>query len=194
ARAVPIRLRLAIAYVLFLVATVAIGDVFVVGTLETYLQSEVDGALRLRAAQVQREVDLGPDGRLDRGDAAAALSNLAPQEEFSAPGIYVQVQDNAEVVLASSPNIPAGRFPATHQIVATALDGQEDYANVPVGPDRVRVLARPITDNGRVVGVLLVGESLHLLDAAARQITSLQIIAAAIATVVSLATACRLTP
>ena len=184
-RSLPIRLRLALGYALFLIAVIAAIGVFLLTALENSLQREADSALRLRALRVQREITTGEDGRLDPGDVTAALLDLAPLEEFAAPGIYVQILNHDGLVLASSPNLPGGQLPATSEVIADALSGREAYANVPAGSDRVRVYARPIEGEGRTAGIVLVGESLHLLDVTLRRMQQLLVLAALSAALVS---------
>lgn len=169
----PIRVRLALGYALFFVAIIAGAGVYLLTTLEASLLHEADETLGLRAAHIARVIDGASEVQLDRKSAMDALSDLAPMEEYSAPGIYVQILDHEGVSLASSPNLPGGQLPADPSVAATALSGQVVYVSVPVGSERVRVLAKPVYDADRQIGVVLVGESLHPQDVALRSVLQL---------------------
>jgi two-component system OmpR family sensor kinase len=177
--AVPIRLRLAIGYVAFVIVTVAVVGAFSMVILENNLRREVDDGLHRRASQILRQITPDDSRRLDRGRVSGALSDLVPQDEFSDPGIFVQVRDQQGTMLASSPPLSDSAFSATQSLVAQAVSGQENYATLSVGLYRVRVLAEPVVSAGQVVGVVLVGESLHPLDVTLRQIQQLLVAAGA---------------
>ena len=89
-------------------------------------------------------------------------------------------------VLASSPNLPDGQLPVTPAMRGAALAGRDAIDDVPVGPERIRLLARPLHSERRVVGVVLVGESQHLVDVTLRRVRRLLLIAAASAAATSL--------
>jgi len=184
-RKLPIRLRLALWYTLFLLATVGVVSVLFLAALEDNLQREVDDALALRASHVERAVAAGSDG-LEEGSIRPDVLQLAPLEEFSTPGIYVQVLGRDGAVLASSPNLPGGLLPVEKDMVTAALSRQEAFATVPAGTERVRMLARPLLSGEEVVGVLLVGESLHPLDVSRRRTQQLLFLAAAGAAIAAL--------
>ena len=105
----PIRLRMALWFAALMLALVGATGVFLLSTLDDVVQEQVDTALRLRASRVEREITTGDDDRLDPQDVQAGLLELAPLEEFSAPGIYVQVRDADGTVIAASANLPQGR-------------------------------------------------------------------------------------
>jgi len=186
-RRLPIRLRLALWYVLCLLLAIAAIGGFLLTTLENDLQWEVDEALRLRAAHIERELAGAMEGQRDLPGAAGQLLEPAPWEELAAPGIYVQILSEEAAVLASSANLAGGQLPATAEMVVGALAGRESYASVPVGQERVRLLARPVVAGERVVGVALVGESLHPLRVTLRRTQQLLIVAAGIVAAAALA-------
>ena len=177
-RRLPIRGRLALWYTILLLATIGAVGVFVLALLDESLERQIDEALRLRASRIDREIIAGDDERLTAADVAAGLLELAPLEEFSAPGIYVQILGDEGSVLASSPNLPRGQLPVTPEMIAGALAGREAYADVPAGSEQVRVLARPVTSGERVVGAMLVGQSRRLLDVTLGRVQQLLAVAA----------------
>jgi two-component system, OmpR family, sensor kinase len=177
----PLRWRLALGYAVMMTAILAAVGIYLLSTLESNLLQEADEALGLRSFHVERSItseggDLGTQTQV-----AAAITELAPSEEYSAPGIYIQVLDWQGGVLASSPNLPTGQLPGAFALAQRAFSGQEAIATVPTGLDRVRILAHPIQVDGRVAGVLLVGESLHTVDVALRRVQQLLGAAAAVA-------------
>jgi two-component system, OmpR family, sensor kinase len=170
---VPLRWRLALGFALMLVAIVAVIGLYLVSTLENNLLAEIDESLGLRAFHVERASRADDGGSLDRRLATVALSDLAPGEEFSEPGIYVQLLESGGAPIASSPNLPAGGLPGAAAVVSIAMAGREAYTTTPSGPDRIRTLARPVKNDGRLIGVVVVGESLHLVDVAIRRLQQL---------------------
>jgi two-component system, OmpR family, sensor kinase len=192
-RHLPIRLRIAAWYAVFLVAVIVGVGVFLLAALDETLELQVDEALRLRASRVEREITTGDDERLDPKDVAAGLLELAPLEEFSSPGIYVQVRDDAGEIIASSANLPRGELPVTAAMVAEALTGRPAFGTVPVGSEEVRVLAEPVEVDEGVVGIIVVAQSLRLLEVTSEGMQRLILVAAATAAIVGLAGAWWLT-
>lgn len=178
-RSLPIRLRLAIGYALFLVGVVVALGFYLLASLESNLQREADESLALRASQIEREVTSAERKDLTPGTAPAALLEVEPLAEFAAPGIYVQVLDQEGRVFAHSSNLPEGQLPVRSGMIEEALAGQAGYATVPAGRERVRVLAHPIRGQDGMMGVVLVGESLRLTDLTLRRMQQLLVIAAA---------------
>jgi heavy metal sensor kinase len=189
----PIRLRMALWFAALLLALIFATAVLVLSALDDVVQEQIDTGLRLRASRVEREITTGDDDRLDPGDVQSGLLELAPLEELSSPGIYVQVRDINGEVIAASANLPRGELPVTPDLIASAQAGQEGFETLPVGNEEVRVLAWPVDPNGPVVGVVVVGQSLRLIEVAREGVQRLITIAAAVATIAALAGAWWLT-
>ena len=185
-RSWPIRLRVALSFALFLVVVVAIIGTYLLTFLENNLLREADETLALRADHIRsRIVPVGQE-QLSLSGVSSALQAMAPEEEFSTPGIYAMVFDDKGKAVSSSPNLPGGWIPVRHDQVDKALAGQDVYVTIPVDGERVRVLAQPLRSGDQVVGVLVVGESLHMLDRALRRMFQLLLFAGATAVVVGL--------
>jgi signal transduction histidine kinase len=167
--------------------------VLVLSTLDDVVQDQIDTGLRLRASRVEREITTGDDDRLDPGDVQSGLLELAPLEELSSPGIYVQVRDIRGDVIAASANLPRGELPVTPGLIEAALADQEGFETQAIGNEQVRVLAWPVDTNGPVVGIVVVGQSLRLIEVAREGVQRLITIAAAVATVAALGGAWWLT-
>lgn len=182
----PLRWRLALGHALLLAGITTVLGIFVMTTLEAHLLREADETLALRATHVARVITDVGEGPLNSDIATTALWDLAPFEEFSAPGIYVEVLDHQGVLLTSSPNLPGGHLPGEALVTPAALAGQQLYATIPVGTEQVRVLARPVRQDDRQIGVVLVGESLHPQNVALRQVQHLLGLSVFVAVSVSL--------
>jgi heavy metal sensor kinase len=189
----PIRLRMALWFAVLMLAIVGAVGIFLLSALDDVVEAQIDAALRLRASRVEREITTGDDDRLDPGDVRSGLLELAPREELSSPGIYVQVLDLSGAVIAASANLPPGELPVPARLLAAALDDREAFGTVTVGGEQVRVLAWPVDRTGPVVGVIVVGQSLRLVEVAREGVQRLVTIAAAVAVVVALAGAWWLT-
>jgi len=187
ARRLPVRLRVALWYAALLVVTVVGIGIFLVAALETIMQAQMDEALRLRASRVEREIRTGDDGRLDPGDVEAGLLELEPLEEFSTPGIYVQVRDSEGAIVASSANVQRGELPITPSMLDAVFAGQVDYETLPTGSENLRVLAWPVDSGAGTVGIVVVGQSVRSLDVVRDGVQRLILVAAAVASLVALA-------
>jgi two-component system, OmpR family, sensor kinase len=189
-RSLPIRLRVALGYALLLLALIGGVGLFAVAMLRDNLQREIDHDLVLRSLQVERSIGSYENGGPPNSEqVAAALGDLAPTDEFATPGVYVEVVDAAGTRLGSSPNLPGGALPDATSTVAAALGGVESYTTIDAGRERVRVLAHPIVSayGGPILGAIVVGESLHLVDLAVRRTEGALALAGMVAVVASFA-------
>src|SRR5205823_2262092 len=162
-RRLPIRLRMALWYAALMLTLVLAIEIFLASALDDVVQEQIDASMRLRASRVEREITTGDDDRLDPGDVQAGLLELAPLEEFSSPGIYVQVRDLTGTVIATSANLPRSELPVTPELLQQALANQEGFETVAIGAEQVRILAWPVDPTGPVVGIVVVGQSLRLV-------------------------------
>lgn len=184
---------MAIWFSMLLLALIGATAFLVLSTLDDVVQEQLDAGLRLRASRVEREITTGDDGRLDPEDVQSGLLELAPLEEFSSPGIYVQVRDVSGAVIASSANLPRGELPVTPGLIQMALDDREGFETLPIGNEQVRVLAWPVDSTGPVVGIIVVGQSLRLVEVARESVQRLFTAVAAVAIVAALGGAWWLT-
>jgi len=167
------RQRLALWSALIVVLTLVVIGALLMTALEANLRREVDEALLLRAQHVEHGITLDQDGTLKPGGVGTGLADLAPIDEIAAPGIYVQVLDQGGAVLLSSANLLGGGLPVPADLVQQTLEGRQTTVTVPVGRERVRLLGRPMLSEGRVLGAVIVGESLHFLDVTLRDLRRL---------------------
>src|SRR5512136_1206560 len=87
------RQRLALWSAAILVLTLVLIGALLMAALEANLRREVDEALLLRAQHVEHGIAMDQGGALSAAGASPALADLAPLDEITAPGIYVQVVD-----------------------------------------------------------------------------------------------------
>lgn len=179
-RWLPIRLRLALGYALLLVAILAGVGVYLLWTLEASLLGEADETLSIRAASIERHLAQRTEssGLLSPDIARAELESLLLLEELIGPGIYVEVRDRGAKTIAASANLGSkGALPAPDRLIQGAAIGADGFASVESGHDRIRIYARPISQDGEIYGVVLIGESLHLLDSAVQRMRGLLLFA-----------------
>ena len=181
------RQRLALWSAAILALTLLIIGALLMAALEANLRREVDEALLLRGQHVEHGITVDQDGALSAAGASPGLADLAPLDEITAPGIYVQVVDPTGAVLLSSANLPGGELPVPADLVQQTLAGRQTYATVPLGRERVRLLGLPVLSQGRMVGAIIVGESLHFLDITLRDLRQLLGLATLLAMLLALA-------
>jgi len=89
-------------------------------------------------------------------------------DEFSTPGLYVQIVGADGSILARSTNLGDANLPLPPQALIHAEDNEPFFSTVPLASnERVRVYVIPVqTDSGTVF--VQVGQSLHFLDSAIR--------------------------
>jgi len=181
------RQRLALWSALILVLTLVMIGALLMAAMEANLRRKVDEALLLRAQHVGHGITVDQDGTLSPAGVASGLADLAPLDEITAPGIYVQVLDHAGAVLLSSANLPGGGLPLPADLVQQTLAGRQTTTTIPIGRERVRLLGRPVLGEARVLGAVIVGESLHFLDVTLRDLRRLLGLATLLAVLLSLA-------
>ncbi|MCC6175531.1 MAG: HAMP domain-containing protein [Chloroflexi bacterium] len=164
-----LKARLALLQVAILAVGLALLGTLLVESLERSLRGDADEELTRRADEIQQIVR----ARLNASDSIDALAGLnvdpSASEEFSAPGIYVEIRAPDGRLIVASRGLPAGGLPWSADAVRAARLGQTQIQSLPVaGGERVRLLTVPVLDAGQLVAVLQVGESLSPIDAAIR--------------------------
>jgi len=146
-----------------LLAAVLMGFAFVsYRFLANGLAAETDRALQDRAEHVLDAVRVVPNRNVE--DVSA------PTDEFTSPGIYVQVLTPEGQVVAHSFNLGQQRLPVAPSLLERALTGQSSYTTETVEGQRVRLYHQPILREGRVVGVVQVGQSLQGMETTLHQL------------------------
>ena len=180
-----IRLRLTLWYTGLLVLVMVVFSALFYWVLTTNLSADVDRTLDHFTRETHLALGHTADGSWLEHTTAINLDSLAVND-FSSPGVYVQVIDDRGRVLAASSNLRGGQLPVELEVIQQGLAGRSTTTNMSVGGgDRVRVATTPVIVQGKVVGLVQVGQSLHTLDDITQQVRLL--LAAGLILAVSLA-------
>ncbi len=171
----PIRVRLTLWYVALMALVLIAFSAFLYLSLAGSLRQQMDAGLTAAAGQLQAAVDL------ENGRPAIGRDQLQP-----ASGVTAALYDPTGThLLDGAPRWPDSSLGALRDRAAL---GQAGFATVGQdNGDGWRVLASPVQENGRTVGVLEVGRSERDLEAALRQL--LLLMGLAVPAVLALATA-----
>ncbi len=140
------------------------------------LATETDKVLQERARHVLEAVHTIPTQVVEEV--------AAPTDEFASPGIYVQVLTAGGQVLAQSDNLGRQRLPVNQQLLAKVLAGQALYTTETVEMQKVRLYHQPMVREGRVIGVVQVGQSMQSLESTLRRLQTIYLVSIAGALVV----------
>ncbi|MDA0351037.1 MAG: HAMP domain-containing sensor histidine kinase [Chloroflexi bacterium] len=127
-----------------------LGYVWIARTLDAQIDADISATVDAVVA------DLGPlrlAPTVDRGTDPVAEEG----------GVFVLVYDDNGELLAnpSDVRLPAAPF---GEFVRRALVGRRDWHTVAAEDERLRILAEPVVESGRVAGAVIAGRSLELRD------------------------------
>jgi signal transduction histidine kinase len=135
--------------------------------LQAALGHNFDQMLRVRAAQVEREIlsAIGDDEDLQPNDIRA--DDLEPDalEDFAEPGVYVQVVTVDGRVLATSGTL----LPVSDALVHSARSERDAFETLAAGEQRIRTLYWPLMLQDRPIAVIQVAETLETLEGTMRE-------------------------
>jgi signal transduction histidine kinase len=158
---VPIRLRLALWYGLLLGVTLVVFCVGLYLALQAALERNFDQMLRVRAAQVERELsDVVGDQELTPGEILASDLEPGVLEEFAEPGVYVQVLSPRGDVLVTSGTL----LPVNYALIAQIGAVSEAFDTLAVGDQQLRSLYWPVRAQHRVTAVVQVAETMQIIQ------------------------------
>src|SRR3970040_831004 len=145
-------------------------------TLETGVRAEIDRVLRERADHAALAVQTVPN---------LSIAGISPglPGEFATPGVDVQILDETGRLIVPSTNLGGDSLPIHADRLAEVLAGRSFYEIESVAGQNVRLYHRPIFRDGRVVGAVEGGGTLHNVEdtlARLRSIFALSIAAALI--------------
>jgi signal transduction histidine kinase len=135
--------------------------------LQAALTREADELLASRAAAAAEDLQAGALERLQTsGERPGGLSS--GPDEFSSPGLYVQITTLEGSMLARSASLGSSSLPIPAEALSRAQVGESSFTTAPLpSGERVRVHLVPVQVGGRIV-LVQVGQSLHFLDSAVR--------------------------
>ena len=169
-----IRFRLTLWYTMMLGGILVLFGLVMYVVLERYLVDNLDAALRERTVAVHGAMGEHVEGstHLDVGMVHVSLPAI---DEFSAPGIYIQILDDSGRVAASSPNLQGQQLPLDPELIRRSYNGEAILATLPsVGGEQLRLLMSPLYYRDRAY-LLLVGGSMHHVWEVTRQVLILAV-------------------
>jgi len=158
---VSIRTRLTAWYTSVLAVTLILFGVVVYFLLAHLMLAEVDRGLMQRAADVVHSITV-----ITRGQSYIQQVVLPDIDVFAYPGVFVQVLDTQESIVARSANLGRYALPIQPATMSRVLRGQAVYEIATAGSQRLRLYDVPIMVKNQVVGILQVGQQLGVMDVA----------------------------
>jgi two-component system OmpR family sensor kinase len=165
-----IRLRLTLWYAGLLTSVLLAFSGLFYWVLTANLSADIDRTLDHFTQETHLALGHTADGSWLEHTTAINLDSLSVND-FSSPGVYVQVVDDRGRVLALSSNLSGGQLPVQLEVIQAGLAGRSTITDMAAGGgDRVRVATTPVIVQGTVVGLVQVGQSLHTLDDITQQV------------------------
>ena len=160
-----IRLKLALWYVSFVVATVLGFGLLLQFLLAARVRTEVDVALQGRAGHV---LELGEAGQPVAGvQPTLRLLPDAITTQLAQPDIYHQFVNPSGMPEMTSANLRGRQLPVTPGVYEALRTGEEQFEDVRLQDGtRMRVLIAPIVWQGQIEGVLQVASSVDVAEGA----------------------------
>ena len=160
-----IRLKLALWYVSFVVATVLGFGLLLQFLLAARVRSEVDVALQGRAGHV---LELGEAGQPVAGvQPTLRLLPDAITTQLAQPDIYHQFVNPSGTPEMTSANLRGRQLPVTPGVYEALRTGEEQFEDVRLQDGtRMRILIAPIVWQGQIEGVLQVASSVDVAEGA----------------------------
>jgi two-component system, OmpR family, sensor kinase len=155
---------LALLQTAILVAGMALLGAVVVESFEQSLRADADQLLVARTDAI--EVGVRSYVQTGAGDPSSLDPNSPGFDAFSEPRLFYEVWDADGRRLAASPGLPASGLPWSSEARTAAWTGVPVIESIPVDGRRARVVTRPVIENGRVLAVVRIGESLQAIDQA----------------------------
>ena len=162
-----IRWRLTLLFALILLVILVFSDIVLNMLLENYLLNDVDSHLAAYSSQVHGTVNA--QTIQGQSDYHVIHSQLPPINEFSSPGIYIQVIDPSGTVVVKSDNLGSQELPVDPVLIGKAVDGGTGIQTVAAGDKTdIRIMVTPLYLMNQKL-VLEVAQSLRPLDVALQQ-------------------------
>ena len=157
-----LRVRFALWVAGLLLAVLAAFGAFVYFSLARQLSASIDYSLQLGASQVIATIDIGDNHQIEPLDSTPESHAVA--DSLRERGLTVRVLDSTGQVIESFG--PYRALPTSPESLTAALDQRSTFATVtdPIGHDSIRFYAAPIVDDGQLVGVVQIAQSLDALQ------------------------------
>jgi hypothetical protein len=130
--------------------------------LRSYLYNEIDDNLEIYSARVHGT--LNPEAISAPLDYSMIHANLPPINEFSSPGLYIQLLDPSGKVVVKSDNLGNLELPVSPLLIEQAISGKVDIQTVAAGDNTgVRIMVSPLYTKDQTL-ILEVAHPLNLLS------------------------------
>lgn len=160
---IPLRWRLTIWH-LSLTSLGLLGLILVsYQVLSDSLYADVNNTLAERARHVSDAVSIVPN-RPIQGITQEAT------DEFSSPGVYVQIFNSNGELVARSFNLGIQQMHSPAAEISRVLAGESFYSTTEISASPVQLYYQPVQRDGRIVGAIQVGESLIGLQSALQRL------------------------
>jgi two-component system OmpR family sensor kinase len=162
-----IRWRLTLWFSLIFLVILIISGIVLNTLLRTYLYHDVDLNLQNYSARVHGTIHGNNDGPLDYN---IIHSSLPPINEFSSPGIYIQIIDSDGTVIVKSDNLINQDLPLSTSLIQKGLSGDTAIQTVAAGDNaNLRIMVSTLFTIDQTL-ILEVAQSLKPVDTALRQV------------------------
>ena len=134
--------------------------------LQRYLYDNIDNTLQVYSAKVHGTLHANINGPLDYNVIHDSLPSI---NEFSSPGIYIQLIDRDGNLITKSDNLVNQELPVSPLLIQKGLTGNTDIQTLPAGDNaNVRIMVSPLFTPSQTY-ILEVAQSLKPVDDALRQ-------------------------
>jgi two-component system OmpR family sensor kinase len=172
-----IRWRLTLWFSLALLVILVISGSVLNAVLRGYLYNEIDNNLEIYSARVHGT--LHPQATSAPLDYNMIHSSLPPINEFSSPGLYIQLLDANGKVVVKTDNLGDLELPVSPLLIEQAISGKADIQTVAAGDNAgVRIMVSPLYTRDQTL-ILEVAQSVKPVESALSQLR-LALIAAAL--------------
>jgi signal transduction histidine kinase len=156
---------LALMQAAILAAGLALLGSLVFESFERSLRADADDLLAARADAVEAAVRARAQALADSDSLDKVELDPSAFNAFASPGLLFEIGDAQGRLVAAAPGLPSGGLPWSAEARAALSDGRQHLESVPTDSGHwVRVLTRPVVEDGRLIAVVRVGESLRPID------------------------------
>jgi signal transduction histidine kinase len=162
---VNLKVVLALLQAGILAAGLALLGTLVVESFERSLRSDADDLLAARADLVEASVRAWVKVTGDAGGVRYVEPDPPELDAFAAPGLFFEVWTEDGQRVSASPGMPPNGLPWSAEARAALARREPLLESAPTGTGpRVRILTRPILEDGNLIAVVRAGESLQPID------------------------------
>jgi signal transduction histidine kinase len=157
----PFPIRLAVGYTGFFAVVLIVLTVGILLTVRQVLRDELERHLQTSAQLINADFDTRNVPLQNFFDSSSFLLRALPPSVagLDTPGLYAQAVSPEGVVVAASASLENNLIPLDTTLHAAALAGQPQVVETYVDGSAALMLVRPLTDDQRPRGVLMIARS-----------------------------------